>query len=32
MFGHPRPAALGATLDSIVPKKLRARHWAGYRR
>jgi PAS domain S-box-containing protein len=31
MFGHPRSAALGATLDIIVPEQLRARHWAGYR-
>lgn len=32
MFGHSRASALGATLDIIVPEKLRARHWAGYRR
>jgi PAS domain S-box-containing protein len=32
MFGYSRSAALGATLDIIIPEKLRARHWAGYRR
>jgi PAS domain S-box-containing protein len=32
MFGHSRSAALGATLDLIIPENLRARHWAGYRR
>jgi PAS domain S-box-containing protein len=31
MFGHPRDEALGQTLDIIIPKKLRGRHWDGYR-
>ena len=31
-FGHSRSEALGETLDIIIPDKLRARHWAGYRR
>jgi PAS domain S-box-containing protein len=32
MFGHSRSAALGATLDIIIPEQLRARHWDGFRR
>jgi PAS domain S-box-containing protein len=32
IFGHSRSDALGETLDIIIPDKLRARHWAGYRR
>jgi PAS domain S-box-containing protein len=32
MFGHPREAALGESLDLIVPEKLRERHWEGFRR
>jgi PAS domain S-box-containing protein len=32
IFGHSRSEALGETLDIIIPPKLRARHWAGYRR
>jgi PAS domain S-box-containing protein len=32
MFGHARAAALGQTLDLIIPDKLRDRHWDGYRR
>ena len=32
IFGHSRVDALGETLDVIVPDKLRARHWYGYRR
>lgn len=32
MFGHSRDQALGATLDIIVPDKLRDAHWDGYRR
>ena len=32
IFGHARADALGETLDIIVPDKLRARHWDGYRR
>jgi PAS domain S-box-containing protein len=31
MLGHSRDEALGATLDLIIPEKLRARHWDGYR-
>lgn len=30
MFGYPAAEAVGATLDLIVPERLRARHWAGY--
>jgi PAS domain S-box-containing protein len=32
IFGHSRSEAVGETLDIIIPGKLRARHWAGYRR
>jgi PAS domain S-box-containing protein len=32
IFGHSRSSALGETLDIIIPDKLRARHWDGYRR
>jgi PAS domain S-box-containing protein len=32
MFGHTREEALGASLDIIIPDKLRGRHWEGYRR
>ncbi len=32
LFGHSRADALGETLDIIIPDKLRARHWDGYRR
>jgi PAS domain S-box-containing protein len=32
IFGHSPSEALGETLDIIIPDKLRARHWAGYRR
>jgi PAS domain S-box-containing protein len=32
MFGHSRNDAIGATLDIIIPEKLRDRHWDGYRR
>jgi PAS domain S-box-containing protein len=32
MFGHPREDAIGASLDIIIPEKLRDRHWDGYRR
>ncbi len=32
IFGVPRERALGRTLDLIIPEKLRARHWEGYRR
>jgi PAS domain S-box-containing protein len=30
MFGHARAAAVGRTLDLIIPEKLRGRHWEGY--
>jgi PAS domain S-box-containing protein len=32
IFGYSRSEALGETLDIIIPDKLRARHWDGYRR
>jgi PAS domain S-box-containing protein len=32
MFGYSRAEAVGETLDIIIPDKLRARHWTGYRR
>ncbi len=32
MFGYPAEEALGRSLDLIIPEKLRARHWEGYRR
>jgi PAS domain S-box-containing protein len=32
MFGHTRDEAIGASLDIIIPAKLRDRHWEGYRR
>jgi PAS domain S-box-containing protein len=32
LFGHSAGAALGQSLDLIVPDALRARHWAGFRR
>jgi PAS domain S-box-containing protein len=31
MFGYPAAEAIGATLDLIVPERLRERHWGGYR-
>jgi PAS domain S-box-containing protein len=31
MFGFARDEAVGASLDIIVPEKLRDRHWEGYR-
>jgi PAS domain S-box-containing protein len=31
IFGYPREAALGQTLDVIIPERWRARHWEGYR-
>ena len=31
IFGHSREAALGQSLDLIIPENLRARHWEGYR-
>lgn len=32
LFGHPRAAAVGASLDLVIPEPLRDRHWEGYRR
>ena len=32
LFGHARAAAVGASLDLIIPVPLRDRHWDGYRR
>jgi len=31
IFGYTKADALGATLDLIVPERLRERHWGGYR-
>ena len=30
VFGYPASEAVGASLDLIIPEKLRARHWEGY--
>jgi PAS domain S-box-containing protein len=32
VFGFTRADVIGATLDLIVPERLRARHWTGYQR
>jgi PAS domain S-box-containing protein len=32
MFGFTAKEALGYSLDLIIPERLRARHWEGYRR
>jgi len=32
MFGYRADEAVGRTLDLIIPERLRARHWEGYRR
>lgn len=32
IFGHPAEAALGQTLDLIVPERFREQHWTGYDR
>ncbi len=32
IFGFAAAEALGASLDIIIPERLRARHWEGYRR
>jgi PAS domain S-box-containing protein len=32
LFGWPATEAVGRSLDLIIPERLRARHWAGYRR
>jgi PAS domain S-box-containing protein len=31
LFGWTPREAVGQTLDLIIPERLRARHWAGYR-
>jgi PAS domain S-box-containing protein len=31
IFGYPRAAAIGQSLDIIIPERLRRRHWDGYR-
>ena len=31
IFGHSAAEALGQSLDLIIPERLRARHWDGYR-
>lgn len=31
IFGYPAAEAVGRSLDLIIPERLRARHWAGYR-
>jgi PAS domain S-box-containing protein len=31
IFGYEAGEALGASLDIIIPERLRARHWTGYR-
>lgn len=32
IFGHSSADAVGQSLDLIIPERLRARHWAGYRK
>ncbi len=32
IFGYAVNEAVGRSLDLIIPERLRARHWAGYRR
>jgi PAS domain S-box-containing protein len=32
LLGYSRAAAVGQSLDLIVPRHLRQRHWAGFRR
>jgi PAS domain S-box-containing protein len=32
IFGHRADEALGQSLDLIIPDRLRARHWEGFRR
>ena len=31
IFGHASGDAIGQSLDIIIPERLRARHWRGYR-
>lgn len=32
IFGHTREEAVGRSLDLIIPERLRAAHWQGWRR
>ena len=32
LFGFTKADALGNSLDLIIPERLRARHWAGYKK
>lgn len=32
IFGYRAEEAIGQTLDIIIPERLRARHWEGYRK
>ena len=32
LFGFTKAEALGNSLDLIIPERLRARHWAGYKK
>src|SRR5262245_54733510 len=32
IFGYRAPDAIGRSLDIIIPERLRAAHWEGYRR
>src|SRR5262249_28160193 len=32
IFGYAAAEALGQSLDLIIPERLRARHWEGFRR
>lgn len=32
IFGHASGAAIGQSLDIIIPERLRKRHWDGYHR
>ena len=32
MFGRSHQETIGATLDFMIPEKLRARHWEGFQR
>jgi PAS domain S-box-containing protein len=32
IFGYSRDEAVGQSLDLIIPERLRARHWQGWRR
>src|SRR5918912_2154624 len=31
IFGHPAGGAVGQSLDLIIPERLRAAHWRGFR-